>query len=89
MRSRSSATIGKLLLFPASEMPEMSRGRGVLMQRYHDGGLADAKIITLAEGLTWKSGDRTRTETDLRAWIGQRASSGRVVQGFAKSNKFG
>jgi topoisomerase IV subunit A len=39
--------------------------------------------------LSWKSGDRTRTETDLRAWLGQRAGSGRVVQGFAKSNKFG
>ena len=55
----------KLLLFPLDEVPEMARGRGVILQRYHQGGLADARVITKAEGLSWKSGDRTRTETDL------------------------
>jgi topoisomerase-4 subunit A len=88
----SVAVVGdnrKLVIFPISEVPEMARGRGVILQRYHDGELSDAKVFTKADGLSWKSGDRTRTETDLRAWIGQRASSGRVVQGFAKSNKFG
>jgi topoisomerase-4 subunit A len=88
----SVAVIGtnrKLLVFPASEVPEMAKGRGVILQRYHDGALSDAKMFTAAEGLSWKSGDRTRTEMDLRAWLGQRSGSGRVVQGFAKSNRFG
>jgi len=88
----SVAVIGtnrKLLVFPASEVPEMAKGRGVILQRYHDGALSDAKMFTAAEGLSWKSGDRTRTEMDLRAWLGERAGSGRVVQGFAKSNRFG
>jgi topoisomerase IV subunit A len=88
----SVAVVGdnrKLVIFPISEVPEMARGRGVILQRYHDGELSDAKVFAKADGLSWKSGDRTRTETDLRAWIGARASSGRVVQGFAKSNKFG
>jgi topoisomerase IV subunit A len=88
----SVAVVGdnrKLVIFPLSEVPEMARGRGVILQRYHDGELSDAKVFAKADGLSWKSGDRTRTEPDLRAWIGARASSGRVVQGFAKSNKFG
>ena len=51
---------------------------GVLLQRYHDGGLADAKVIKVKEGLSWKSGERTRTETDLKDWKGARASSGRA-----------
>jgi topoisomerase-4 subunit A len=42
------------------------------------------------EGLSWKTGDRTRTETDLRAWIGKRGQSGRLPPaGFSKSGKFG
>jgi len=88
----SVAVIGdnrKLLIFPLAEVPEMTKGRGVILQRYHDGELSDAKVFTKADGLTWKQGEnRTRTETDLRGWIGERASSGRVVQGFPKNNKF-
>jgi topoisomerase IV subunit A len=80
----------KLLVFPLSEMPEMGKGRGVILQRYHDGGLADAKVFTRAEGLSWKSGERTRTETDLADWQGARASAGRIApRGFPQSNKFG
>jgi topoisomerase IV subunit A len=88
----SVAVVGtnrKLLIFPIAEVPEMARGRGVILQRYHEGELSDAKVFTKAEGLSWKSGERTRTETDLRAWLGQRSGSGRVLQGFPKSNKFG
>jgi topoisomerase-4 subunit A len=81
----------KLLVLPVSEFPEMSRGRGVTLQKYKDGGLADAKIFNLAEGLSWRQGEsRTRTETDLTPWQGARASSGRLVPtGFPKSNRFG
>jgi len=80
----------KLLLFPLEELPEMARGRGVLLQRYHDGGLADATVIKAAEGLAWRSGERTRTEMDLDNWRGARASAGRVApRGFPRENKFG
>jgi topoisomerase-4 subunit A len=80
----------KLLLFPLSEAPEMGKGRGVILQRYHDGGLADVKVFTLAEGLTWKSGERERREMDLAQWKGARASAGRVApRGFPKDNRFG
>ncbi|HXQ54083.1 MAG TPA: DNA topoisomerase IV subunit A [Stellaceae bacterium] len=80
----------KLLLFPLAEVPEMARGRGVIMQRYHEGGLGDAKTITLAEGLSWRQGERTRTETDLTNWLGQRAGAGRVApRGFPRDHRFG
>ncbi|HUK60437.1 MAG TPA: DNA topoisomerase IV subunit A [Stellaceae bacterium] len=80
----------KLLLFPLAEAPEMARGRGVILQRFHDGGLADAKVITLAEGLSWKQGERTRLETELANWVGARASAGRVApRGFPRDNRFG
>ena len=87
------ATVGdnhKLLVFPLAEVPEMNRGRGVILQRFHEGGLADAKIFTLAEGLSWKQGERTRTETDLSDWQGARAGAGRVApRGFPRENRFG
>lgn len=79
----------KLLLFPLDELPEMNRGRGVILQRYKDGGLADIKTFTFAEGLSWKTGDRTRTETDLLAWQGKRAQAGRLPpKGFSSVNRF-
>jgi len=79
----------KLLIFPAEQLPEMTRGKGVILQKYKDGELSDIKSFTLKEGLSWASGERTRTETDVRAWIGDRAQSGRLApNGFARNNKF-
>ena len=79
----------KLIVFPLAELPEMSRGRGVILQKYKDGGLSDVRAFNLADGLTWTIGDRTRTETDLRPWIGKRAQAGRLPpQGFPKTNRF-
>ena len=42
----------KLLIFPLEQVPEMARGGGVILQRYRDGGLADAKVFRFADGLT-------------------------------------
>lgn len=79
----------KLLLFPLADVPEMARGRGVILQKYKDGGLSDVKTFTMKEGLTWKSGDRVRTETDLRGWKGERAQAGKLPpNGFSRNNKF-
>src|SRR5205814_6555806 len=68
----------KLLICRLTEIPEMSRGRGVMLQRYKDGGLADAKIFRLADGLSRRPGEnRVRTETQRDAWLGARAPAGR------------
>ncbi|MDE2574537.1 MAG: DNA topoisomerase IV subunit A [Rhodospirillales bacterium] len=80
----------KLLVFPLDQVPEMARGAGVMLQKYKDGGLADAKVFALADGLTWRLGEKTRTETDLRDWLGERAQAGRLPpSGFPKSGRFG
>jgi topoisomerase-4 subunit A len=87
----SVAIIGdnrKLLIFPLKDVPEMGRGRGVILQRYKDGGAADAKVFNLKEGLSWKSGDRERVETDLKDWIGERAQAGRLPpKGFSREDR--
>ncbi len=80
----------KLVIFGLDEVPVLARGRGVILQRYKSGGLADARAFRLADGLSWRSGERTRTETDLRAWRGARGQAGRLPpQGFPKTNRFG
>ena len=92
----SVAVIGdnrKLLLFPLSELPEMPRGKGVRLQRYKDGGLADAKVFDKKEGLTYLDAAKrsfTLSATELTDWWGQRAQAGRLPpKGFPKSGKFG
>ena len=79
----------KLLIFPMGELPVMSRGRGVVLQRYKDGGLSDATAFTLADGLTWRAGERSRTESDLADWVSKRAQAGRIApRGFSSTNRF-
>ena len=79
----------RLLIFPLNEIPEMTRGKGVILQRYKDGTLADVKTFSLADGLSWKMGERTRTETDLLAWQGRRGSAGRMPPiGFPRPARF-
>jgi topoisomerase-4 subunit A len=79
----------KLLLFKLEEIPEMTRGRGVILQKYRDGGVSDIKLFTLADGLSWALGDKTRTETNLILWLGKRATVGRMPPtGFPRNNKF-
>jgi topoisomerase-4 subunit A len=83
----------KMLVFPLAEIPEMTRGKGVRLQKYKDGGVLDLKTFTMAEGLSWQdSADRTfnRSQAELAEWIGARAAAGRMVpKGFPKTGKFG
>jgi topoisomerase-4 subunit A len=89
----SLAVIGqnrKLLVFGLDEVPVMTRGRGVILQRYKDGGLSDARVFRRDAGLSWKHGGGERTETKLEGWLGKRAQAGRLPPpGFPRNNKFG
>jgi topoisomerase-4 subunit A len=71
----------------------MSRGKGVRMQRYKDGGVSDAKVFSLADGLSWKDASGrvfTVPAVELKDWIGHRAEAGRLPpRGFPKNNRFG
>lgn len=82
----------KLLVFPLSEIPEMSRGKGVRLQRYKDGGVSDINTFNLFDGLNWRdTADRTFTKQadELVEWLGARAGAGRMVpKGFPRSGKF-
>jgi topoisomerase-4 subunit A len=92
----SVAVIGdnrKLLVFPLAELPEMARGQGAQLQRYCDGGLADAITFRFADGLSWTMGGesgRTRTESDMAPWRVTRGAAGRMPpNGFPRDNRFG
>jgi topoisomerase-4 subunit A len=90
------AVIGKnrkMLLFPLEQLPEMGRGKGVRLQRYKDGEVADVRVFTAADGLSWSDSAgrvHTRTLDELADWLGERAQAGRMApQGFPKNNSFG
>ncbi|MGB0626253.1 MAG: DNA topoisomerase IV subunit A [Alphaproteobacteria bacterium] len=82
----------KMIVFPLSELPEMSRGRGVKLQGYSGGdSLADVAAFVMADGLTTRTGDRHRTFSadELKDWIGKRAQAGRKVpRGFPAAPRF-
>ncbi|MBL4804165.1 MAG: DNA topoisomerase IV subunit A [Alphaproteobacteria bacterium] len=86
------ATIGKnrkMLVFPLDELPEMSRGKGVILQKFKDGGLSDAKTFNWEEGLEFKYGTGMTVVEDLNPWVGKRAGAGRLPpNGFPKNNAF-
>ncbi len=92
---------GKFLVFPTAELPEMTRGKGVRIQKYKqargkqgvlelDGGLSDLVTFDAEAGLTWTmGGGRTRHEPDLTEWVGKRAGVGkRPPHGFPRNNRF-
>jgi topoisomerase-4 subunit A len=91
----------KLLAFPLDELPEMTRGKGVRLQKYNlargrqgvlelDGGLSDLTTFEKARGLSWSMPNgNTRTE-DMDDWIARRAGIGKAPpHGFPRDNRFG
>ncbi|MFZ1963274.1 MAG: DNA topoisomerase IV subunit A [Roseiarcus sp.] len=82
----------KLLVFPLAQLPQMARGKGVRLQRYKDGGVSDARVFALRDGMTWRdSAGRTFTigRAELKPWIGSRAEAGRLPpKGFPRNNRF-
>ncbi|MBL8671606.1 MAG: DNA topoisomerase IV subunit A, partial [Alphaproteobacteria bacterium] len=73
----------KLLVFPLEQVPAMSKGRGVILQKYKTGGLlkeglADIAVFALKDGLAVEGGGR-RQVFDVKDWIGNRAGQGSTV----------
>ena len=81
----------RLLVFPLTELNEMGRGRGVRLQKYKDGGLADVQVFDSAAGL--RIGDpsgRVRSISELTDYRGSRAQAGTAgLRGLPKNNRFG
>lgn len=82
----------KMLIFPVTDLPEMGRGKGVRLQKYKDGGLSDARVFALEDGLSWSmtnGNTRSVCAADLAEWIGARAGAGRMApRGFPRNNRF-
>ncbi len=89
-----AAAIGanrKMVIFGLDQVPEMTRGRGVRLQKYKEKGLSDVTTFKASEGLSWIDGaGRTQTLSikELKDWRGKRADAGRIAQGLPKNNKF-
>ena len=87
------AVIGKnrkMLVFELEEVPEMARGKGIILQKFKDGGLSDAKTFKWDDGLEYRYASGTTVVADLNPWIGKRAQAGRLPpNGFPKNNRFG
>ncbi|MEO0697463.1 MAG: DNA topoisomerase IV subunit A [Pseudomonadota bacterium] len=81
----------KFLVFDASELPEMTRGKGVQLQKYANGGLSDAKTFDKKEGLTWiDRAGRVQSVDQWKDFVGKRAQAGKIApKGFPTSKKFG
>ena len=81
---------GKALIFPMAELPEMSRGKGVKLQTYREGGLRDGMLFNAADEPAWTdAAGRSRAWPEWKAWLGRRASAGRLVpKGFPSSKRF-
>jgi topoisomerase-4 subunit A len=91
----------RLLVFALEELPEMSRGKGVRLQKYNmargkqgtlelDGGLSDLTTFVWGEGLRWEmGGGKTRHQPDMGDWLGKRGAVGkRPPHGFPRNNRF-
>lgn len=79
----------KLLAFPVEDLPIMTRGRGVTLQKYRNGGLSDICIIKEADGIQWVRNGKQQAEKDVWTYRGRRATIGRLAPiGFPRTNKF-
>jgi len=79
----------KMLVFAIDELPEMGRGKGVILQKYKDGGVSDVRSFNLESGLEFKYGSGSTQVDDISPWVGKRASAGRLPpNGFPKNNRF-
>lgn len=80
----------KMLVFPLSELPEINRGRGVILQKYSkEATLSDVKTFSIEQGLDYKYGSGSTTVDDISPWLAKRATAGKIPpNGFPKSNRF-
>jgi topoisomerase-4 subunit A len=93
VRGDKIATIGenrKILIFDIEDLPEMARGKGVRLQKYKDGGLADLTTFSAEDGLAFI--DSSGRRQDVPTWAeleGKRAQAGRMApRGFSKQGIF-
>ena len=93
VKTNMVASVGKnrkLLIFEVSEIPQINKGRGVIIQRFKEGDLADLTLFDSNVGLCWRTnGGRTRHLTDYSFWHGKRGAAGKLPpNGFPRPARF-
>jgi topoisomerase-4 subunit A len=80
----------KILIFDVSDLPMMTRGKGVRLQKYKDGGLSDITTFKSEEGLTFlDTSSRRKDVSDWNLLEGKRAQAGRMApRGFSRKSSF-
>ncbi|MGB0908242.1 MAG: DNA topoisomerase IV subunit A [Maricaulaceae bacterium] len=80
----------KILVFDVQELPQMSRGKGVRIQKYKDGGLVDITTFDSEIGLTFvDSSGRINSVSEWKTLEGKRAQAGRIApRGFSRTGVF-
>ena len=93
VKGNKIAVIGenrKILTYDVEELPVMTRGKGVRLQKFKDGGLADITTFDPEEGLFFRDSSGRRTEVnDWDLLEGKRAQAGRMApRGFSRKGVF-
>jgi topoisomerase-4 subunit A len=85
-----SNTKKRLLIFDLSDLPQMTRGKGVRLMGGKGAELFDVVTFDENEGLAWIDGaGRRHVFEDWRDWEGKRAQAGSPrPRGFPKTGKF-
>lgn len=80
----------KILIYDIEELPIMARGKGVRLQAYKDGGLADITTFKADYGLQFlDSAGRRQDVSDWKLLEGKRAQAGRMApRGFSRKGIF-
>ena len=90
IKGKDIAVIGenkKMVIYSIDEIPVMSRGKGVKLQRYKEGFLAGIISFNIDDGLNIidKNG-RNRFFENITNWVGKRGQAGKKVpKGFPRN----
>ena len=90
LKGTDIAVIGenkKMLLFKREELPKMSKGKGVRLQKYKEGYLKSIISFNFNEGLNIVDNNgRNRNFDDIDNWLGKRGQAGKKVpKGFPRN----
>ncbi|GBQ10729.1 DNA topoisomerase IV subunit A [Swaminathania salitolerans] len=70
----------KALCFALDQLPEMTRGLGVAIQKLPVGArLLDLRCFSAEEGLVWHTGQKPRAQNDLAVITGKRGDQGKAA----------
>tara|TARA_B100000676_G_scaffold31129_1_gene29284 strand:- start:995 stop:3199 length:2205 start_codon:yes stop_codon:yes gene_type:complete len=77
----------KMVIFEKEELPKMTRGKGVKLQKYKEGNLKSVLSLNYDKGLNIvdKNG-RSRNFDNIEKWLGKRGQAGKKVpKGFPRN----